>query len=851
MVQKRSKTLAPKDHATFLEALKLYEAKQYKKALKICEQILKKNPGHGETVSVRGLMRYHMNQKAEALEDLKNGLATDPESYICWHVYGLYTRLEKDYDESVKAFTKALQLDPKNINVTRDLALLQVQTRQFAAATVSRGKLLENSPGYRQHWNALAIAQYLNKEYAAADNTLKKFESAINTPLPKTDLENTEMALFRNVAIYEGGDVARALEHLDSIADKVCDPLSVMEYRAKYLFELGRKTESVREYRALVKRNPENRAYFAKLEEALGIDPANHKLRKVLYARLAEKYPRSDAARAIPLEFLTGEDFKIAVTAYFTSLLKRGVPSTFVILKPFYKDQSKLEIIEQAVLAYYEAAQNDESEAKLWATFFLAQHYCYLRKIDLALEHIEKCFTLSPAEYTIEFYLVKAKILKHAGNIAGAGKTMQEAQQTDSQDRFVNSKTGKYLLRANEIEEAIKTISLFTRNDSSGSGVQDMHDMQALYFLVEQAEAYKRVGKPGLALKRYEGIFKVFREIYTDQFDFHTYCMHKGTARSYIDTLIFTDQLYTNSTYLRAATGAIELYTEVSEGHKRKHIEDKERELALNALPEDERKRILKKEKRDRVKELKKEQEEKLRLAAAAKNSDSPTAESTATRMQVDQDPFGSSILENKDPLGEAFRYWKPLSEHSPNKLSTWDLGYEIYLSQKKFVLAMQAIVPRGKTSGASDAWIAQKTARLKNAVQTSDAENPTPPAIKMIVERSLPKLYPGIEEVSDLGQFVTEKVLGDSSTTTTSIFDWASAIIEIEKPCAPPKLAAAVVVPQVEKVLLEKLLELNGRKVEPSDARKGLEILVSLKSEKVEEFRSKAMKKWPLASIF
>ena len=63
------------------------------------------------------------------------------------------------------------------------------------------------------------------------------------------------MILFKNVVIYESGDVARALEHLDSIADDVNDPLSVMEYRAKYLLELGRKKEAEREYRALVKRN--------------------------------------------------------------------------------------------------------------------------------------------------------------------------------------------------------------------------------------------------------------------------------------------------------------------------------------------------------------------------------------------------------------------------------------------------------------------------------------------------------------------------------------------------------------------------------------------------------------------
>jgi peptide alpha-N-acetyltransferase len=44
-----------------------------------------------------------------------------------------------------------------------------------------------------------------------------------------------------------------------------------------------------------------------------------------------------------------------------------------------------------------------------------------------------------------------------------AAQIMVEARQLDLQDRFVNSKCTKYLLRNNQVEEAEKTIGLFTR----------------------------------------------------------------------------------------------------------------------------------------------------------------------------------------------------------------------------------------------------------------------------------------------------------------------------------------------------------------------------------------------------
>lgn len=832
MVQQK-KVLASKDQSNFKEALKLFESKQYKKGLKICDQILKKNAGHGETLSVRGLIKYHMNQKEEGREDLKNGLAIDSDSFICWNAYAIYSKLEKNYEEAAKAFAKASQKDPQNINVARDLAVLQMHTHQYAAASVSRGKVLELQAGYRTNWNGLASAQFLAGDYKAAENTLSKFEKALNQPLPKTDLENTEMTLFKNVAIYKTGDVERALKDLEEISDKVCDFLSVMEYRAKYLLELGRKKEAEREYRALIKRNPDNREYFAKLEECLEIDPTNVKLRNVLYTRLAQKYPTSDAARAIPLGFLTGEDFEKAVSAYLKLKLEKGVPSTFLLLKAFYKDQEKRAIIEKAILAFDKT--DPEGETKLWSTFYLAQHYDYLQKFDLAFEAIEKCFVLSPEKYFVELSLAKAKILKHVGNAVEAANVLKKAQESNLSDRFINSKTGKYLFRANLIDEGIKTISLFTHNDASNTGIQDLHDMQTIYQLIELAEAYKRVGNTGLALKRYEDIYSVFSTIHSDHFDFHNYCMHKGVARSYVDVLDFVDQLYTHPTYTRAARGAVDLYIQVLEQQKRKKLDEEKAQQELEALPEDERKRILKKQKKDRIKELKKEQEEKERQAAAAKNADSPTAEPASKRPVVDKDPFGKAILESSDPVAEGFRYWKPLSEQVPNSLATWEIGFEVYLHQGKYVLALQAISPKGNSCGASESWLVTRVARIKHAVQT---QADVPPAIKMIVERTLPKIYADIEETKNLQELIDSKGL-DSSVK--SIFDWATATVEIS--------GAQAGLPLIEKVFSENLLALDS--ADPYDGVAALKLLQKLESSQVDELTKKFQAKWTKATVF
>lgn len=48
--------LNSKDQANFRQLVKFYEAKQYKKALKTADALLKKNPNHGDTEAMKALV---------------------------------------------------------------------------------------------------------------------------------------------------------------------------------------------------------------------------------------------------------------------------------------------------------------------------------------------------------------------------------------------------------------------------------------------------------------------------------------------------------------------------------------------------------------------------------------------------------------------------------------------------------------------------------------------------------------------------------------------------------------------------------------------------------------------------
>ena len=94
----------------FKQILRLYETKQYKKALKAAEAILKKSPQHGETLAMKGLIFSQMKRQEEAHALVKKGLSFNLNSHVCWHVSGLLYRAEQNYDQAIKCFDHRTQL---------------------------------------------------------------------------------------------------------------------------------------------------------------------------------------------------------------------------------------------------------------------------------------------------------------------------------------------------------------------------------------------------------------------------------------------------------------------------------------------------------------------------------------------------------------------------------------------------------------------------------------------------------------------------------------------------------------------------------------------------------------------
>uniref|UniRef100_A0A8C1E926 N-alpha-acetyltransferase 15, NatA auxiliary subunit a n=1 Tax=Cyprinus carpio carpio TaxID=630221 RepID=A0A8C1E926_CYPCA len=652
-----------------------------------------------------------------------------------WHVYGLLQRSDKKYDEAIKCYRNALKWDKDNLQILRDLSLLQIQMRDLEGYRETRYQLLQLRPAQRASWIGYAIAYHLLEDYEMAAKIVEEFRKTQQTSPDKVDYEYSELLLYQNQLLREAGLIKEALDHLTSYEKQICDKLAVEETRGELLLKLDRAGEATEVYHRLLERNPENWSYYQGLEKAL--KPKSVEEKQKIYEDAWVKYPKGLVPRRLPLNFLTGEKFRECLDRFLRLNFSKGCPPVFTTLKSIYHLKDKVAIIEELVVGYEKSLRAYDGKTEppttlLWVQYFLAQHFNHIGKQTHALEYINTAIESTPT--LIELFLIKAKIYKHAGNIREAARWMDEAQALDTADRFINSKCAKYLLKAGLIKEAEEMCSKFTREGTSA--VENLNEMQCMWFQTECALAYKSLNKYGEALKKCHEIERHFVEITDDQFDFHTYCMRKMTLRSYVDLLKLEDVLRMHPFYFKTARTAIDMYLSL---HDNPLSDDNKESQADNAnLTDKELKKLRNKQRRAQKKAQLEEEKKNAEKEKQLKNQKKKKEEDEEEIGGPKEELIPEKLAKVENPLEEAVKFLTPLKNLVKNKIETHLLAFEIYLRKEKYLLMLQS-VKRAYSLDPDHPWLHQCLVRFFKGV--SDSKD-MPEAVQTVLKQEITKLF-------------------------------------------------------------------------------------------------------------
>ncbi|KAL5960858.1 N-alpha-acetyltransferase 15 NatA auxiliary subunit [Taenia solium] len=711
-------TLPPKE-------LSLFKRIVYKTGLKFANQILS-NPKfaeHGgnlflckllvETLSMKGILLNCLGKKEEARDFVKRGLRSNIQSFVCWHIYGLIMKSDRKYDEAIRCYIQALKLDKNNLQVLRDLSVLQMHTRDLDGCLETRNKLLTQRPNQKASWVGYAIVQHLRGNLDTAATVIYEFLK-VQTAVEPYNYEHSELLMYYISILKESSKYEEALDFMDLHAKEIVDSVSYLETYAGLLLQLGRVDDAENIVWQLLERNPDCKSYyelFYRVNEARSKCAMKLSEKRHMLGECVEKFSSARLPKLLFLETLHGDEFGFHVDIFMRKYLRKGVPNLFVQLKRFYKSDERRTTLENLYLTYRANLDDHESlgpvscgqskppnldddvieppSTSLWLNYLIAQHYNYMEQTQKALSVVSKEIEINPT--IVDLYVLKAEIYRDAGDIITASRWMDEAQSLDTADRFINAQCTKYMVQAHRIEDAEAMASKFTRGSTTAT--QYLVEMQCMWFLIENARSYKAMHKYGEALKFCHEIDRAYTAVLEDQLDFHSYCLRKGTLRSYVETIRLEDRLRDHPAYFDAACLAIEIYLYL-------HVnplgseQDEENKQSAN-LSSSEMKKLRNKQRRaERRAEAVKEDEKRKEHQNLQRNKD--RNDDPENRPPEVEQLSPQKLARPENALNEAARFLQPLIDLSGNRIETHCLAYE-------YLLMLRAIRRGIKLPGAED----------------------------------------------------------------------------------------------------------------------------------------------------
>ena len=433
---------------------------------------------------------------------------------------------ERNWNESAKAFANALKQDTDNVQLLRELELMQYLGRDLDGLCDTTRRLVTLKPGQAGHWHAFAVAMHLNGHHAFATDIcsvwlqMKEDNDPFYAKIGSVEKTQFHLFLARVIDAAHGADAA--LAHLAKYEAIVWDKTGLWQARAQLYGKLERREDEAACYRTLLDEvNAENLDYFTALRAALSLPRDGERLDDAQCAqwlaeleRVAAVQPRAALPPRLALRCIASNDgeandadFTRRADALARPLLRKGVAAAYSALGDATASAPRrVAQLTALVDSYVEALRSGgrfpdaaaDSKPELpsvlfWALYLRAQCAMAVGDIEATLKWLDEAEAHTPT--VIELFSFRALVLKRAGDLDGAFEEREKARRMDLADRYLNNKSAKYALRAGRRKTATKLLGMFTKQGDDPE--RYLHDMQCTWFELEAAACHYRAGEIG------------------------------------------------------------------------------------------------------------------------------------------------------------------------------------------------------------------------------------------------------------------------------------------------------------------------------------------------------------------
>ena len=532
---------------------------------------------------MKGLTELGLGEKETAEKLIKESLKISMKNPKVWHFYALFHKEQKNYAQAVKCYTFANKYDPDNLTIIKDLSNLLLYLGQFDEFGKYSLQCVSSKSFLGGSWVQYALAEYFLKDYERALFATDTLITSFKDTMKKQEFH--EVLIFKAKILCKLNKYKECIELLETNLDKWCvDRVTFIEKIIYCCIKLNDIEKGVKYCKMALKINPENiytyLSYFNlkikdlnlnKYEDLFTLEENSPKRKEIYDILLNEIEPELTKVKInekIKLGLLEGDEFKKLFYKYFYKNIKNNLPSFFNNIKFIYQypqQKSKIDIINSILISNISQIESSQSLTQeilslnndntnlnitptfIWVYYFSAQHLEILGNSEKALEYINKAIKLTPS--VVEFYMVKARILKHNLLYEEAALAMGKAKELDLSDRYLNAKHAKSVIRKGDVNEGTNIMMEFVKNPLVE---ENMLRYQCLWFKIETGITYLKNGKLLLAHRMFKGILDNFKEMYEDQSDFYNYALRRYMLNDFFNLINYTKNMYKNKNVINS-----------------------------------------------------------------------------------------------------------------------------------------------------------------------------------------------------------------------------------------------------------------------------------------------------------
>ncbi len=214
-------------------ARQCFKAEQFISAVRHFNQVVKADPNNANYHFERGVAILELKDKDGALADFEFCKKTAPNIQIAQKYWAPAYRAAGKYQEALDAYTNAIKLDPKSVDMIYGRAQTYVEHDQFAKAIDDYDQTIKLRPNVDYYYSERAQTYSQLKQWAKA---IADFDRTL-----KINKENKGIFLRRAQCYVEVANYKAALSDFDlAIKDKPGQP-KAYALRAKAYDRMGRK----------------------------------------------------------------------------------------------------------------------------------------------------------------------------------------------------------------------------------------------------------------------------------------------------------------------------------------------------------------------------------------------------------------------------------------------------------------------------------------------------------------------------------------------------------------------------------------------------------------------------------